>query len=78
MLLMLFQLHVQILTFFHFVQSPCIQATENQILKKKMLDKIFPDLKTDGGGVATYNGVELSTSAGPCVAQNKMANSPVG
>jgi len=53
-------------------------ATENQILKKKMLDKIFPDLSTDSNGVATFNGVQLSTSAGPCVAQNKMANSPVG
>eukprot|EP00551_Chaetoceros_affinis_P009560 CAMPEP_0203674694 /NCGR_PEP_ID=MMETSP0090-20130426/16872_1 /ASSEMBLY_ACC=CAM_ASM_001088 /TAXON_ID=426623 /ORGANISM="Chaetoceros affinis, Strain CCMP159" /LENGTH=617 /DNA_ID=CAMNT_0050540639 /DNA_START=198 /DNA_END=2048 /DNA_ORIENTATION=- len=51
-------------------------ATENQILKKKMLDKIFPDLSTDSNGVATFNGVQLSTSAGPCVAQNKMANSP--
>jgi methionine--tRNA ligase beta chain len=41
-------------------------ATENQIIKKKMLDEIFPDLKTDGSGVATYKGVPLSTSAGPC------------
>ena len=43
-----------------------------------MLDKIFPDLKTDGNGIATYNGVPFTTSAGPCVAQNKMANTPVG
>jgi aminoacyl tRNA synthase complex-interacting multifunctional protein 1 len=41
-------------------------ATENQIIKKKMLDAIFPDLKTDASGVATYKGVPLSTSAGPC------------
>jgi len=41
-------------------------ATENQVIKKKMLDKIFPDLKTNGDGVATYKGVPLSTSAGPC------------
>jgi aminoacyl tRNA synthase complex-interacting multifunctional protein 1 len=41
-------------------------ATENQIIKKKMLDEIFPDLKTDASGVATYKGVPLSTSAGPC------------
>lgn len=41
-------------------------ATENQIIKKKMLDAIFPDLKTDGNGVPTYKGVPLKTSAGPC------------
>lgn len=41
-------------------------ATENQIIKKKMLDEIFPDLKTDASGVATYKGVPLSTSAGSC------------
>ena len=54
-----------------------LQATENQIIKKKMLDVIFPDLSTDANGVATYKGVPLSTSAGSCVAQNKMANSPI-
>lgn len=53
-------------------------ATENQILKKKMLDVIFPDLKTNASGVATYKGVPLSTSAGSCSAQNSMPNSPVG
>jgi aminoacyl tRNA synthase complex-interacting multifunctional protein 1 len=53
-------------------------ATENQVIKKKMLNAIFPDLKTDSNGVATYNGVSLSTSAGPCVAQNKMPDSLVG
>lgn len=41
-------------------------ATENQVIKKKMLDTIFPDLKTNASGVATYKGVPLSTSAGPC------------
>jgi methionine--tRNA ligase beta chain len=41
-------------------------ATENQVIKRKMLDVIFPDLKTDAAGVATYKGVPLSTSAGPC------------
>jgi len=41
-------------------------ATENQVIKKKMLDAIFPDLKTNAAGVATYKGVPLSTSAGPC------------
>lgn len=53
-------------------------ATENQVIKKKMLNAIFPDLVTDSNGVATYKGVPLSTSAGPCTAQNNMANSPVG
>jgi phenylalanyl-tRNA synthetase alpha chain len=53
-------------------------ATENQVIKKKMLDAIFPDLKTDSFGVATYKGVALSTSAGPCTAQKGMPNSPVG
>lgn len=41
-------------------------ATENQIIKKKMLEAIFPDLKTNAVGVVTYKGVPLSTSAGPC------------
>lgn len=52
-------------------------ATENQIIKKKMLDAIFPDLVTNEDGVATYKGKEFSTSSGPCVAQNKMPNSQV-
>lgn len=41
-------------------------ATENQVLKKKMLEEIFPDLRTNGDGVATYKGAPLKTSAGPC------------
>ena len=41
-------------------------ATENQILKKKMLDQIFPDLVTNANGEATYKGVPLSTSTGSC------------
>jgi len=41
-------------------------ATENQVIKKKMLDTIFPDLKTDTDGVATYKGIPLRTSAGAC------------
>jgi len=52
-------------------------ATENQIIKKKMLNDIFPDLVTDGSGVATFKGTPFMTSAGPCVAQNKMPNSQV-
>ncbi|KAL7572978.1 hypothetical protein ACA910_007477 [Epithemia clementina (nom. ined.)] len=43
-------------------------ATENQVLKKKMLDEIFPHLKTNADGVACYKGVPLETSsAGPCL-----------
>jgi methionine--tRNA ligase beta chain len=42
-------------------------ATGNQLDKKKMLEKIFPDLKTNASGVACYHGKPLSTSAGPCL-----------
>lgn len=41
-------------------------ATENQVIKKKMLDVIFPDLKSNADGIPCYNGVPLSTSAGIC------------
>jgi aminoacyl tRNA synthase complex-interacting multifunctional protein 1 len=41
-------------------------ATENQVLKKKMLDVIFPALQTNGAGIATYQGLPLTTSGGPC------------
>jgi hypothetical protein len=44
-------------------------ATENQVIKKKMLDVISPDLKTNGEGVATYKGKPFGTSVGPCKAQ---------
>jgi len=56
---------------------PHVQATENQILKKKMLEEIFPDLKTNSIGVATYKGIPLSTSAGPCVALHKLSDGSV-
>lgn len=49
-------------------------ATENQIIKKKMLDVIFPDLKTDSSGIAAYKGIPLSTSAGVCKASLPDAN----
>lgn len=41
-------------------------ATENQVIKKKMLESIFPDLKTNADGLATYKSKLLCTSAGPC------------
>jgi len=52
-------------------------ASENQIIKKKMLDKIFPDLKTNSDGVATYKDLPLSTEAGPCISQTKLANAEI-
>lgn len=52
-------------------------ASENQIIKKKMLDKIFPDLKTNSDGVATYQDKPLSTEAGPCISQTKLANAEI-
>ena len=42
-----------------------------------MLDAIFPNLLTDGDGVATYKGKSFMTSDGPCVAQNKMPDAQV-
>jgi aminoacyl tRNA synthase complex-interacting multifunctional protein 1 len=41
-------------------------ATENQVIKKKMLDTIVPELSTNDDGVATYRGKPMATSAGPC------------
>ena len=52
-------------------------ATENQVLKKKMLDAIFPDLKTDGDGVASYKGVPLVAGTGECIAEGRLANAQV-
>jgi len=52
-------------------------ATENQIGKKKMLDVIFPDLKTNEDGVAAYKGSALMTSAGECKAQSGLPKADV-
>jgi len=51
-------------------------ATENQVIKKKMLDKIFPDLKTNDEGYVTYNGVPFETSNGGKI-QGFLKNAPV-
>jgi aminoacyl tRNA synthase complex-interacting multifunctional protein 1 len=51
-------------------------ATENQVLKKKILDSVFPHLKTNNDCVATYKGVPLMTTAGPCKAAS-LTNSPI-
>lgn len=39
-------------------------------LKKETLDKVLPDLKSNGELVATYKGVPFMTSAGPCVVKS--------
>ena len=57
-----------------FVGEP---ATENQVAKKKILDKVFPDFMTDGEGVATYKGVPLTAGSGKCVAGGGLANAQV-
>eukprot|EP00213_Chloropicon_mariensis_P002257 CAMPEP_0197473444 /NCGR_PEP_ID=MMETSP1309-20131121/4805_1 /TAXON_ID=464262 /ORGANISM="Genus nov. species nov., Strain RCC998" /LENGTH=273 /DNA_ID=CAMNT_0043012557 /DNA_START=13 /DNA_END=831 /DNA_ORIENTATION=+ len=36
--------------------------------KKKLLEKLFPDLKTDADGVATYKGAVFKASTGVCKA----------
>eukprot|EP00579_Thalassiosira_antarctica_P011894 CAMPEP_0201909040 /NCGR_PEP_ID=MMETSP0903-20130614/946_1 /ASSEMBLY_ACC=CAM_ASM_000552 /TAXON_ID=420261 /ORGANISM="Thalassiosira antarctica, Strain CCMP982" /LENGTH=276 /DNA_ID=CAMNT_0048443495 /DNA_START=33 /DNA_END=863 /DNA_ORIENTATION=+ len=52
-------------------------ATENQVVKKKMLDAIFPDLRTDENGVASYKGVALTAGTGKCVAEGGLADASV-
>jgi methionyl-tRNA synthetase len=52
-------------------------ASENQIGKKKMLEKIFPELKTNEDGVAMFRGIPLMTSAGECKAQNGLSGADV-
>lgn len=52
-------------------------ATENQVGKKKILDKVFPDFRTDGDGVATYKGVPLTAGSGRCQAEGGLANAAV-
>jgi tRNA-binding EMAP/Myf-like protein len=52
-------------------------ATENQVIKKKMLDVIFPDLKTNGDGVATYKGTPLKTSDGGACSAVSLKDVPI-
>jgi methionyl-tRNA synthetase len=52
-------------------------ATENQVGKKKMLEAILPDLKTNHDGVACYKGIPLMTTAGKCVAQNNTPDAEI-
>lgn len=44
-----------------FEQPPLAEVNP----KKKILEKLFPDLKTDAQGVATYKSVAFATSRGP-------------
>eukprot|EP00581_Thalassiosira_minuscula_P007536 CAMPEP_0183702648 /NCGR_PEP_ID=MMETSP0737-20130205/685_1 /TAXON_ID=385413 /ORGANISM="Thalassiosira miniscula, Strain CCMP1093" /LENGTH=478 /DNA_ID=CAMNT_0025929293 /DNA_START=415 /DNA_END=1851 /DNA_ORIENTATION=- len=50
---------------------------ENKVAKKKMFEKLAPDLKTDGNGEVVWKGVKGMTSAGVCKAVNGMANAQV-
>uniref|UniRef100_A0A7S2LFW7 tRNA-binding domain-containing protein n=1 Tax=Skeletonema marinoi TaxID=267567 RepID=A0A7S2LFW7_9STRA len=52
-------------------------ATENAVQKKKVLDKVFPDLKTDSNGVASYKGIPLTAGSGSCVAEGGLADAQV-
>jgi methionine--tRNA ligase beta chain len=50
---------------------------ENKVAKKKIFEKLAPDLKTDGDGVVVWMGAKGGTSAGACRALNGMANAQV-
>jgi len=50
---------------------------ENKVAKKKMFEKIAPDLKTDETGEISWKGKKATTSAGICKAVNGMPNAQV-
>ena len=50
---------------------------ENKVAKKKMFEKLAPDLKTNSDGVIEWKGAASKTSAGPCKAVNGMPNAQV-
>ena len=50
---------------------------ENKVAKKKIFDKLSPDLKTDNDGIVVWKGVKGVTSAGVCKAVSGMANAQV-
>ena len=50
---------------------------ENKVAKKKILEKLAPDLKTDDNGVVVWKGIKSVTSAGPCVASKGMKGAQV-
>lgn len=52
-------------------------ATENQVVKKKILQAVLPELAVNDRGIATYRGeIPLRTTAGPCVAES-LKNAPI-
>ncbi|KAL7521129.1 hypothetical protein ACHAWX_005825 [Stephanocyclus meneghinianus] len=50
---------------------------ENKVAKKKMFEKLAPDLKTDENGVVVWKGHKSMTSVGSCKAVNGMLNAQV-
>lgn len=62
------------LTFEGLVGEP---EPENKVQKKKILEKLLPDLKTDDNGVVVWKGAKCMTSAGACVAVNGMKDAQV-
>jgi len=50
---------------------------ENKVAKKKIFDKLAPDLKTDRSGEVVWKGVKGKTSAGVCKAVNGMTEAQV-
>jgi methionine--tRNA ligase beta chain len=50
---------------------------ENKVAKKKILEKLGPDLKTDDNGIVVWKNAKSSTSLGPCVASKGMKNGSV-
>mmetsp|Transcript_2284 Transcript_2284/g.3496 ORF Transcript_2284/g.3496 Transcript_2284/m.3496 type:complete len:474 (+) Transcript_2284:98-1519(+) len=50
---------------------------ENKVAKKKIFEKLAPDLKTDDNGVVVWKGIKSVTSAGPCVASKGMKGAQV-
>ncbi|KAL7462478.1 hypothetical protein ACHAXS_002859 [Conticribra weissflogii] len=50
---------------------------ENKVAKKKMFEKLAPDLKTNESGEVVWKGAKCMTSAGPCKALNGMPNAQV-
>jgi methionine--tRNA ligase beta chain len=51
--------------------------SENKVAKKKILEKLAPDLKTNNDGVVVWKGIKCETSAGPCVASKGMKDAQV-
>lgn len=49
-------------------------ATENQVVKKKILNAVFPDLKVNADGVAVYKDVPLTTATGGEVCRAETLN----